>query len=82
MSVGTETTNCFCFNQQTISVTRLGEKLPLWQKCKSLCLFFQGLFGIWQNCERTGAIFYAIGQILFVVNDQIMKNNPAIWSHC
>ena len=26
--------------------------------------------------------FYGIGRILFVVNDQIMKNNNTIWSHC
>ena len=40
---------------------------------------FEGLFSIWQNCESTWVILYAIRQMFFVVKDQ--KNNLAIWSH-
>ena len=40
---------------------------------------FECLFSIWQNCESTWVILYAIRQMFFVVKDQ--KNNLAIWSH-
>ena len=51
------------------SVTRFGKILPLWQNFKNLWPFIEGLNIIlnifWQ-------LIYAIKQILFVVNDQIL----------
>ena len=42
---------------------------------------FERLISNWQNFTRNLANFYAIGEIFSAVNDQILKNNEAIWSH-
>ena len=39
------------------SVTRFGKILPLWQKPKCLCQFYQSLFSIWQTMFPTLAHF-------------------------
>ena len=59
--------------EKGISVTRFGEILPLWQNFKSLWLFFEGLFCIWQTLEPNWANVFEIGQILIVVNGPILK---------
>ena len=41
---------------------------------KHYLLFGKPLYPHWQ-------IFYAVGQIYIVINDQILKNSLAIWSH-
>ena len=63
-------------------MTRFGEISSLWKKFTSLWnnLMVYFLFGkmlslLWQICEIIGLIF-------IVVNGQILKNNPTIWSHC
>ena len=43
-------------------------------------MLLDGLFNIWQTIVPTFA-FYAIGQIVIVVNGQRLNNNKAIWSH-
>ena len=67
---------------QPASVTRFGEILPLWQKFvffgNFLTVYFvfgKILMWLWQICD-------IIGLICIVANDQILKNNLTIWSHC
>ena len=52
--------NTFWFSNErvrkaSVSVTRFGEMLPLWQKFTSLWQIFDCLFLIWQNAEPTFA---------------------------
>ena len=54
-------------------VTRFVKISPLWQNFKSLWLFFEGLFCIWQTLEPNWANVFEIGQILIVVNGPILK---------
>ena len=54
------------------SVTRFDKFFPLWRNFESIWQLFEGLFSIWQIWS----------QIFSVENDQILKNNQAIWSHC
>ena len=61
------------------AVTRFDEISQLWQNFKSLCnfLLFYIIFGellyqLWH--------FYAIRQIVIVVNVQRLNNNIAIWT--
>ena len=49
---------------------------PDWAKFRH---FFEGLCGKFSN--TLFQILYAIGQILFVLNGQILKTNLAKWSH-
>ena len=52
-------------------MTRFVEIWPHWQKFITLLLYFEGSLSIWQDFERILASFFAIGQILSVVNGQI-----------
>ena len=56
-----------------ISVTRFGEISPLWQIIQVVGNFRVTWFFIWQNFESTLANFYAIWQIFFVLNSQILN---------
>ena len=58
------------------SVTRFGEKSPLWHYVKSLWLFIEGLLDIWPNSEHILAKF-----VCFWANFNCSKCHPAIWSH-
>ena len=64
-----------------ISVTRLGEISPLWQKNESPWQMFEGLFLIWQMLSLLWQICYIIGLIFIAVVGQILKYNLIIWSH-
>ena len=61
------------------SVTRFGEILPIWQNFGSLWKFFNSLFLI---LKSDGCFWNIIWLIFIVANDQILKNNLTIWSHC
>ena len=77
----------FCqstFCTRIFSVTRFGEKMPLWSNFKSPWAIFRVyLVPIWQNFKPTLTMFYDIGLIFILVPKwlNIEQNNLAIWSH-
>ena len=64
------------------SVTRFGEILPLWQKFISLWHFLMVYFLFVKMQSLLWQICHIIGKIFSVANDQILKNDLTIWSHC
>ena len=64
------------------SVTRFGEISPLWQNLKCLGQILGVYLLLGKIFEQLWQIFYAIWQIFAHINDQILKNNLAIWSLC
>ena len=64
------------------SVTRFGEIPPLWQICKNIWQFYDGLFVFVQNFLPTWVNFiYNLAIFMVVENGQMMKTIKAIWSH-
>ena len=91
MSHHVQNTYCLMHNHEDVkswlrfrasSVSRFGEISPLWPKVSNLWQIFEGISKVWQNVELTLVKNNVQGQIFFVANGQISKNNPAIWSHC
>ena len=65
----------------TRNVTRFGEISTLWQNHLSLWQYFAGIFRIWQNDEIALVNFASHLANFHSCNEQILKNNLAIWSH-
>ena len=78
--------NVQCFFQTrnrdaAVSVTRLAEILPIWQKNTSLWQFSAVYFSFGKMMGLLWQIWNIISLFFVVANGQISKNNVTIWSH-
>ena len=65
----------------SLSVTRFGDILPLWQNCTSLSNFLTVYFLFGKMLSLLCQTCHTIGLIFIVANGQIKKKNSTIWSH-